>query len=114
MTSGEQITYAYDALNRLSQASAAGWGQSFTYDGFGNLTGKTATAGSSPYMSLSVDHTTNRTTSGGLSGVKYFSRSGILIVANHCLNVTCAYGLAARTVCFREPERRASYGRFPP
>ncbi len=47
--SGETVVYAYDALKRLTQASAspvngstpAAWTQSFTYDGFGNLTGKT-------------------------------------------------------------------------
>jgi YD repeat-containing protein len=44
---GENVTYTYDALNRLSTATASGlWGQAYTYDGFGNLTGKTVTLGS--------------------------------------------------------------------
>ncbi len=42
VASGETITYQYDALNRLIQASGAGdpqgaWSQSFTLDGFGAL-----------------------------------------------------------------------------
>src|SRR5207245_920762 len=35
--SGETVTYQYDALKRLVQASTTTWGQGFTYDGFGNL-----------------------------------------------------------------------------
>src|SRR5689334_19560979 len=38
-TSGPQmgtISYGYDSLNRLTSASSsAGWGETFTYDGFG-------------------------------------------------------------------------------
>ena len=36
---GEEVTYAYDALLRLSSATTTGpeWGQSYGYDGFGNL-----------------------------------------------------------------------------
>ena len=38
-TGGETITYAYDSLNRLiSASSSASWSQTFTYDGFSNLT----------------------------------------------------------------------------
>ncbi|MGH9663495.1 MAG: hypothetical protein ACRD9L_03610, partial [Bryobacteraceae bacterium] len=50
--SGETVTYQYDSLNRLLQATSnsatAPWGQKFTYDQFGNLTDKDATAGSAP------------------------------------------------------------------
>src|SRR5450432_4407645 len=52
--SGEQLTYSYDGLKRLSKAettqsqalypAAPWWGQSFGYDGFGNLLTKAATA----------------------------------------------------------------------
>jgi len=41
--SGEQVTYAYDSLNRLTSATASGWNQGFVYDPFGNLTDKTGT-----------------------------------------------------------------------
>src|SRR6202171_3877010 len=41
--SGEQITYQYDALKRLYSASTSAWSQTFTYDGFGNLTDKVGT-----------------------------------------------------------------------
>src|SRR6266496_1241316 len=57
-TSGEQITYQYDELNRLIKAETADnpavpqWGQGFSYDGFGNLIEKRVTKGSAPQMSL--------------------------------------------------------------
>jgi YD repeat-containing protein len=44
LISGEQVNYTYDALNRLATAETSPnsnvtqWGQSFTFDGFGNLT----------------------------------------------------------------------------
>ena len=59
--SGEQVVYAYDALNRLASAAATSgtWGQSYTYDGFGNLTAQTVTAGSAPAYSVVPDPTTN-------------------------------------------------------
>jgi RHS repeat-associated protein len=36
---GENVTYAYDALNRLVNATTATWAQSYSYDGFGNPSG---------------------------------------------------------------------------
>ncbi len=58
---GENVTYAYDSLNRLIAAQAGGtWGQGFNYDPFGNLTAKTALAGTVPTLSVVVDPTTNR------------------------------------------------------
>ena len=58
----ETVNYTYDALNRLSGATAGTWGQGFAYDGFGNLTEKTATLGSVPTLSVSFDAATNRQT----------------------------------------------------
>ncbi len=45
--SGEQVTYQYDQLNRLSHAETLdnSWGYTYSYDGFGNLTGKIVTKG---------------------------------------------------------------------
>src|SRR5260370_39797438 len=62
--SGETVTYQYDSLNRLIQASGSGWSQSQSYDGFGNLTNRT---GSMP-MSTPVDPATNRLS---MAGVDY-------------------------------------------
>ena len=46
--SGETVQYIYDSLNRLVTAAANGsWGEQYSHDGFGNLTDKTPTAGSS-------------------------------------------------------------------
>jgi RHS repeat-associated protein len=67
-TIGETVNYSYDALNRLSlaQATSNAWGQSFSYDGFGNMTSKTPTVGSAPSWGASIDAATNR-----ISGVSY-------------------------------------------
>ena len=47
--SGETITYAYDALKRLTSASSTKpWTQTFQYDGFGNLTAKVLNGTSTP------------------------------------------------------------------
>ena len=58
----ETVNYTYDALNRLSGAAATNgaWGQSFAYDGFGNLTDKTPTVGSAPSLHVTFDAGTNR------------------------------------------------------
>src|SRR5208282_5904715 len=43
---GENTTYSYDALNRLTNASNSLWSEAYTYDGFGNLTSKLGSGGS--------------------------------------------------------------------
>jgi RHS repeat-associated protein len=53
---GENVTYTYDALNRLTGASAGTmWGEAYTYDGFGNLTDKTVTQAPAPALGVSYD-----------------------------------------------------------
>jgi YD repeat-containing protein len=61
---GETVDYTYDVLNRLTQAQTEGstgvqWGQSYTYDGFGNLTAKGVTKGSAPTFNASINPATN-------------------------------------------------------
>jgi RHS repeat-associated protein len=59
---GEEVTYAYDALNRLQSAVTAGpeWGLDFAYDGFGNKTSQIVTKGTGPGLTLGIDQNTNR------------------------------------------------------
>jgi YD repeat-containing protein len=66
---GEEVTYQYDTLNRLISAQTTGpdWGQSFGYDGFGNLLSQTVTKGSAPSLSVTVNPATNRITNSGTS-----------------------------------------------
>ena len=65
--SGEQVTYQYDALNRLVQATTntGTWGLSFQYDGFGNLTGQTAVQGTPPTFTASINQNTNQRNDSG-------------------------------------------------
>ena len=76
--SGEQIAYTYDSLSRLLKGettqnqsqypNAPWWGQSFGYDGFGNLMSKTPTAGhTATTMSLSIDPVTNHLLTSGFA-----------------------------------------------
>ena len=75
--SGEQVVYTYDALNRLATAGATSgtWGQSYGYDGFGNLQDQTVTAGNAPSLSVVYNAATNRQTTdcadanGNITGV---------------------------------------------
>jgi RHS repeat-associated protein len=57
---GENVSYTYDSLNRLIAAASTGvqWSESYSYDGFGNMTGKTSTKGTP--ANPQVDSTTNR------------------------------------------------------
>ena len=66
--SGEDVTYTYDALNRLTGAAATGqvWTEAYSYDGFGNLTAKQGTGGA-PSMSATYN-ANNRDTSASYDG----------------------------------------------
>jgi RHS repeat-associated protein len=63
---GEEVSYQYDSLQRLISAVTTGpeWGQSFTYDGFGNRTGAAVTKGTAPSSSMVYDASTNRIVGG--------------------------------------------------
>ena len=65
--SGEETNYMYDSLGRLTDAHTTGaqWGQTFSYDGFGNLTAETATKGPAPSVTRTYDPATNRLTGTG-------------------------------------------------
>ena len=63
LLSGEEVLYAYDSLQRLASATTVGpeYGQSFTYDGWGNLIGATLTKGTGPSnLNITVNGLTNR------------------------------------------------------
>ena len=58
---GENVSYTYDSLNRLiAAANTTGvqWSESYSYDGFGNMTSKASTRGTP--ATPQVDSTTNR------------------------------------------------------
>jgi RHS repeat-associated protein len=53
--------------NRLASATATNgsWGDAYAFDGFGNLTGKTPTAGSAPAMNVPANPATNQPSGAG-------------------------------------------------
>jgi RHS repeat-associated protein len=89
----EEVNYTYDSLRRLSLAQTTGtqWGQSFSYDGFGNLTGKQVTKGSAPSMSLSYNEATNRIAT---AGYQYDANGNLTAMPNE----TMTYDVANRLV----------------
>jgi RHS repeat-associated protein len=91
VASGETITYQYDALNRMIQASGTGdshgaWSQQFTFDGFGNLTQKIGNNAPNN-LTINVDPTTNRLTGNGA----LFDANGNLTQYNNTLNNPTTY-----------------------
>ena len=70
---GRNMTYVYDALNRITSAASQGsanypqWGLSWTYDRYGNRLSQNVTAGTAPASSVAVSSTTNRITTSGYS-----------------------------------------------
>ena len=67
--SGETVQYAYDSLLRLASAQTTGpqWGEAYSYDGFGNLTGKTrdqTKPGGVPNVFLDINPATNQPNNG--------------------------------------------------
>ena len=96
--SAEQVVYSYDALNRLATATATSyaWGQSYSYDGFGNLTGQTVTYGSAPSYSASPNPSTNAVGSTDANGnASYINISGTNLPATYDVSnrlVSVGYG----------------------
>ncbi|MEZ5403660.1 MAG: RHS repeat-associated core domain-containing protein [Bryobacteraceae bacterium] len=85
LITGENVTYAYDALNRLISAVASGtgtWGLSFGYDGFGNKLTQAVTQGTGPTHSFTVNASTNR-----LNGFTYDSNGNQLPTASGTYDV---------------------------
>jgi RHS repeat-associated protein len=79
---GENTTYTYDALNRLSSATASGmWSEQYSYDGFGNLTGKSQTGGA-PSMGANYN-AQNQQVGGGAA----YDANGNQTTANNTTNV---------------------------
>jgi RHS repeat-associated protein len=67
--SGEEVSYQYDELERLSSAATTSnaWGLSWSFDGFGNRLSQSLTKGTGPINSTLVDGNTNRISSAGYS-----------------------------------------------
>jgi RHS repeat-associated protein len=84
--SGETIAYQYDALKRVSSASStpnvgntpAAWRQTFSYDGFGNLTGRTALNGVVSAIPVNAAANQLMNQAGVLSNVVYDANGNLL------------------------------------
>jgi RHS repeat-associated protein len=100
-TSGEEVSYTYDTLNRLIGAvtTDSSWGQAFTYDGFGNRTSASVTKGMAPHGSWGYDPATNRLAgsggydaNGNMLSLPSYGYSGVSYdVENRLVSVPTAY-----------------------
>ena len=125
---GETITYQYDSLMRLVNASStisgnSHWSDAYTYDGFGNLTGMTPGSGGAPSLSVSVNAATNQIQPtnilyDGNGNVTQFGPSGSLTtlaydVANRVATVNStnayAYDSANQRVYYRNGSAETLY-----
>jgi RHS repeat-associated protein len=83
------VTYTYDSLNRMVAATSkigqtVDWGQSYTYDPFGNLYEKTVTGGSGPSLSVTVNSATNQIAgSYDANGNALYNNATVYDVENH-------------------------------
>jgi RHS repeat-associated protein len=113
---GETITYQYDALKRLQSASGKNWGETYTYDGYGNLTqmNPTGTAGA-PSLSLTValdsnNVPTNRIAATGVSydnnGNQTAGFGGLLLGYDAANRVTGVGGSQGGTYAYDSDNRR--------
>jgi RHS repeat-associated protein len=108
--SGEEVTYQYDELERLSSASTTGpeWGLSWSYDGFGNRLAQNLTKGTGPTMTTLVDGTTNR-----LSGFGYYYDQNGNLTNMPQQNAQMSYDSSNRMVRFQDLNDAESY-RYAP
>jgi len=108
--SGETVTYAYDALKRLIGASTntGTWGQSFAYDGFGNMLNQTVTQGTAPSLTLAYDNATNRITTAGYG----YDANGNM-TASPAFGATYTYDASNRLVTAFSSNGTENYGYAP-
>jgi YD repeat-containing protein len=110
---GQTINYTYDSLNRLSTAQATNnaWGQAYSYDGFGNLTAKTVTAGSAMQFSASYNGATNQQ-----AGITYDANGNSSTGAYDPVNqqyLTYQYDVENRIVSASDSGETYNYGYDP-
>jgi len=107
------VQYAYDTLNRLSSAAGSGWGDSYVYDGFGNLLQKNVTSGSAPTLTQTVNAATNQ-----INGRSYDANGNDLTSGGtfDFLNRMTVYAVSAATYGYDASNRRiykATYTNYP-
>jgi RHS repeat-associated protein len=91
---GENTSYSYDALNRLSAASNSLWSGSYAYDGFGNLTSKSGSGGSpNSFPSMTATYNSNNQ----LTTVSYDANGNTSSASGYWYGYTVENKLGSRT-----------------
>lgn len=108
--SGEEVTYLYDELERLSSAAttSTAWGLSWSYDGFGNRLGQSLTKGTGPTNGTLIDSATNRISS---FGYQYDSNGNMTNMPTDSAMMT--YDSSNRMVSFYNLNGEESYAYAP-
>jgi hypothetical protein len=111
---GEEVNYAYDALNRLlsAETTGAGWGQSYVFDGFNNLLQQNVIKGTAPSPTFSVNPATNRLTTttydanGNDLGLGTYDRLNRLVTAS---GATYDYDAGNKRIWKKKPDTSEEY-----
>jgi len=81
--SSRSVSYTYDQVNRLSSAQTSStWGDSYTYDAWGNLLTKSVTVGTGELMSLTVNNKNQVT----IPAFTYDAAGNVTWDTSHALN----------------------------
>ena len=117
---GETITYQYDALKRLQSAAGKNWGETYTYDGYGNLTqmNPSGTAGA-PALNVTVALDANGVPTNRIAatGVSYDNNGnqtagfGGLLMSYDAANRLAAVGGSQSAAYLYDPDNRRIYSR---
>jgi YD repeat-containing protein len=106
-TNNETLTYTYDSLKRLTQASSNGlfgvgaWSQGYAYDGFGNLTDKNVLSGSAQPLHVTVNAATNR-----ITGYTYDSNGNLTAIPS---SMTATFDIENRMVSGTDSNGTVTY-----
>jgi RHS repeat-associated protein len=100
---GEQVTFQYDCLQRLTSAATSGpqWGLTFSYDGFGNRLSQQATKGTPPSVYSTYDASSNR-----ITGYPHDANGNITSLPN---GTTLTYDVENRVVSANTGESVETY-----
>src|SRR5579862_1767743 len=104
--SGETLTYTYDSLKRVLQASdswpaGGSWSQGYTYDGFGNLTDKIVLSGSAQPLHVTVNPANNQ-----ITGYTYDANGNLTAIPS---SMTATYDIENRMVSGTDSSGTVTY-----
>jgi RHS repeat-associated protein len=100
---GQQTTYTYDNMDRVTQETISSLNFSFVYDGNGNLTSRTDPSGTTTYVYDALNRLVSETKSSGTIGYGYDPVGNLASVTDSNGTTTYGYDAADRLSSIHEP-----------